>query len=212
MRNFPMTPTDTQRIVQLEAENAKLRAEVARLKPPPRVLRLGDPFSPPDTVQTAQLTRIVLARFPILHPDNVHLDPLPMDKYVPMVRAGMIYLASLARMRGKVCRVRSYMDWLLLANIHLNQVGTSPSTLLGSSLFVAAIATNEVPYSPPRLWPQTADMGVEVGACGSPATNRWLALLSGSDFDPSLIVEPPAPLHAPRQVYETAGHTNWRAE
>jgi hypothetical protein len=134
-----------------------------------------------------------------------------MDKFVPMVRAGMIYLASLSRTKGKVCRTRSYMDWLLLANIHLSQIGTSPSTLLGSSLFVAAVCSNEIPFSPPRLWPQTADIGVEVGVGGSPATNRWLAILAGGDFD-SLIIEPAAPLHAPRQHHEMAGATNWRVE
>jgi hypothetical protein len=135
-----------------------------------------------------------------------------MDKYVEMTRSGLIFLASLSRMKGRVCTRRSYMDWLLLANIHLNQIGVSPSTLLGSSLFCAAICSNEIPFSPPRLWPQTADIGVEVGVGGSPARNRWLGLLSGSDFDSTLVIEPDRPLHSPLSEHELLRRGEWRNE
>jgi hypothetical protein len=89
---------------------------------------------------------------------------------------------------------------------------SSPRRVSPSSLFVAAVATNEVPYSHPRSWPTTADLGVTVGASGTAATNKWLAILAGGDFDSSLIVERDHTLHSPRQPYETMGHTNWREE
>jgi hypothetical protein len=207
----PVTQNE-QRIAALEAENARLRSEVERLKPAPRVVKIDGPFMPPDLEQTERLTRIVLTKYPMLHPDSVRLDPIPMDKYIPMVRSGLIYLASLARMRGKVSRDKQYFDWLLRAGDHINQLGISPAPY-GSSLFVAAIATNEVPYSHPRGWPTTADLGVTIGTAGAPAANRWLGILSGSaDFDSSLAIEPDHVLHAPRQAHEVMGHTNWRVE
>jgi hypothetical protein len=162
-------------IAALEAENAKLRAEVERLRPPPRVIKIDGAFCAPDLEQTERLTARVLQKYPMLHPDAVRLDPIGMDAYIPMVRSGMIYLASLARMKGKVNRERSFFDWILLATDHLNRIGVSPASL-GSSLFVAAIASNEVPYSHPRGWPTTADLGVTVGAAGTAATNRWLGI------------------------------------
>jgi hypothetical protein len=57
-------------------------------------------------------------------------------------------------------------------------------------------------------------MGVFIGVRSESyvATNRWLTLLSGADLDPTLAIEPPAPLHAPRQQREMAGHVNWRVE
>jgi hypothetical protein len=101
---------------------------------------------------------------------------------------------------------------LYLCSDHLNSISCYPTTVRGSALFVAAIASNDVPYSPPRLWPQVADMGVIIGVRSEsyPATNRWLALLVGGDLDPSLVVEPPRPLHAPRQPFEVM--KDWRGE
>src|SRR6516162_3120222 len=95
-------------IAALEAENAKLRAEVERLRPPPRVIKIDGAFCAPDLEQTERLTARVLQKYPMLHPDAVRLDPIGMDAYIPMVRSGMIYLASLARMKGKVNRERSF--------------------------------------------------------------------------------------------------------
>jgi hypothetical protein len=117
-------------------------------------------------------------------------------------------------MRSAVAREKHYMDWLYRCSDHLNAISWHPATVRGSSLMVAAIATNEVPFSPPRLWPQVADLGVAVGPARDRyvASNRWLTLLAGDDFDPSLVIEPPKPLHAPRQPYEIMGHTNWREE
>jgi hypothetical protein len=113
--------------------------------------------------------------------------------------------------KGKVNRERSFFDWILLAADHLNRIGVSPAPL-GSSLFVAAVASNEICYSHPRAWPTRADLGLTIGAAGAAATNRWLGILSGSDFDSSLAIEPEHVLHAPRQAHEVMGHTNWREE
>jgi hypothetical protein len=80
---------DAQRVAILEAEVQRLRSELAAVRPQPRVVKLDSPFAPPDIIQTAQLVRITLARFPMLHPDAVRLDPIPMDAYIPMVRSGL---------------------------------------------------------------------------------------------------------------------------
>jgi hypothetical protein len=193
-----------RRIVELEGE-------LQRLRPPPRVIKVDGPFAAPDLEQVEKLVRRVLAKYPTLDPDRTR-DPIQFGDYVPMVRSGMVYLASLYRTRGKVARERSYLDWLYLCGDHLNAVSCHPTTVRGSSLFVAAIASNDVPYSPPRLWPQAADMGVAVGPGRDryAASNRWLTLLAGGDFDSSLIVEPPQPRHAPLQPFEIM--KDWRRE
>jgi hypothetical protein len=57
-----MTPTDTQRLIALEAENAKLRGEIERLKPAPVVAKLGGAFVMPDEEQCEKLIHRVHAR------------------------------------------------------------------------------------------------------------------------------------------------------
>jgi hypothetical protein len=62
----------------------------------------------------------------------------------------------------------------------------------------ACIGAADVPYSPPRLWPH-AEVGLMVGVTRDsyPGSNKWLSILSGGDFDTSLIIEPPPLRHAP---------------
>jgi hypothetical protein len=212
-----MTPTDTQRLIALEAENARLRSEVERLKPAPRVLRIGDPFSLPSEEQVERLIRRVFAKHPILRPVNNHPYPggdIGEDEFTKMVRASMQFVASLYRTRGATNRTKSYLDWLLSARDHLTTVGCGMTTIRGPALYVGCLCANDVPVSPPRLWPQ-CEIGLSIGPGSGrySASNKWLALLGGSDPDPSLIIEPPAAtLHSPRTQFEAMGHVNWRQQ
>jgi hypothetical protein len=191
-----MTPNEV-RIASLEAENARLRAEVERLRPPPRVVKIDGPFMPPSIEQVERLVKIVLAKYPMLDPATTR-DPIPRDEFVRQVRSGMVYLGTLHRTRGKTNSARAYVDWLYLAGDHLVKVACQPSDIRGSSLMVAAVASADVPYSPPHLFPRIANLGVIVGVQNESyaASNRWLGLLSGSDFDPRLVVELSVLLHA----------------
>jgi hypothetical protein len=130
-----------------------------------------------------------------------------------MVRAGMLFVASLHRTRGEVMRTHSSLDWLYRAGDHLNSVGHPQTILRGASVFVAVIASGDVYFSPPSLYPQS-DFGLIVGQCHNsfPATNKWLSVLAG-EFDPKLVFEPTplrhAPLPPPVHIAPTA---DWRSE
>jgi hypothetical protein len=67
--------------------------------------------------------------------------------------------------------------------------------------------------SPPRLWP-FCEMGLLIGQRRDsyPASNKWLTLLAGGDFDGSLIVEPAPLRHAPPPAVNIAPLANWRSE
>jgi hypothetical protein len=207
---------DAARIAALEAENASLRAQIERLQPPRRVITIGGPFCPPTTEQMEKLAARVLAQYPMLRPDpdTKYRGGIAPAEFVEMCRSALVYLGSLYRLRGAVAREKSYMDWLLLAGDHLNAVGCSPTTLRGSSLMVAAIAAGDICYSPPRLWPVTADIGVAIGPASNryTASNKWLALGAGGDLDQSLIIESPQLRHAPLSEFEIMRRGNWRNE
>jgi hypothetical protein len=84
----------------------------------------------------------------------------------------------------------------------------------GSSFFTACICAADVPFSAPRMWP-SAEIGLMTGMTrGSyPASNRWMNILAGGDFDPNLVVEPSPLRHAPLPppVNLTPG-LGWRSE
>jgi hypothetical protein len=117
-----MTDDLTTRMAILETENATLRAEIERLKPPPRVVKLDGPFALPDLEQVERLTRRVLERYPILRGDIERtFDPGRIEPaaYVKMVRASLRYVGTLHRTRGAVAR-REYLGWLLGCHDHQN--------------------------------------------------------------------------------------------
>jgi hypothetical protein len=195
-----MTDDATTRLATLEAENFALRSELERLKPPPRVVKLGGPFALPDLEQTERLVRRVFEKYPILRGDIERtFDPgrIEPEKYVTMVRASLGYIGTLHRTRGAVAR-REYLGWLLEAGHALTATGYPHTDIRGSSFFVACIAAGDVPYSPPRLWPH-AEVGLMVGMTRDSyaASNRWLSILAGGDFDAALIIGPAPLRHAP---------------
>jgi hypothetical protein len=207
---------DKTRLATLEAENAQLRAEVARLKPPPRVVKLDGPFALPSLDQTECLVRRVFEKYPILRGDIERTyDPgrLEPEKYVTMVRASLGYIGTLHRTRGAVAR-REYLGWLLEAGHALTAAGYPHTDIRGSSFFTACICAGDVYYSPPRLWPH-AEVGLMVGLTRDSyaASNKWLSLLAGGDFDASLVIEPPPLRHAPLPPpVNLAPNANWRNE
>jgi hypothetical protein len=170
------------------------------LKPPPRVVKLDGPFALPSLEQTECLVRRVFEQYPILRGDIERaFDPgriEPAD-YVKMVRGSLAYIGTLHRTRGAVAR-REYLGWLLEAGHALTGAGYPHTDIRGSSFFVACIAAGDVPHSPPRLWPM-AEVGLMVGLTRDSyaASNRWMNLLAGGDFDPRLVVEPLTLRHAP---------------
>jgi hypothetical protein len=156
-----MSDDATARLAALETENAALRAEIERLKPPPRVVKLGGPFALPDLDQTERLVQRVLDRYPNLYgyADRSSIAP---GEFVRMVRGAMLYIASLHRLRGEVARTHSSLDWLYKAGDYLNSVGHPQTILRGGSVFVAVVASGDVCFSPPSLYPQS-DFGLLVG-------------------------------------------------
>jgi hypothetical protein len=119
-----MSDDNADRIAELERENAALRSEIERMRPPPRVLKVDGPFMAPDIEQTEKLVRRVLAKYPVLRPDD---DPyrggIQSDEFVKMVRASLLFAGSLYRTRGAVNRQKSGLDWLYSAADYLNSVG-----------------------------------------------------------------------------------------
>jgi hypothetical protein len=114
-RMFQMND-DAARIAQLEREVERLREELARHRPAPRVVKVDGSFMGTDLEQTERLVRRVLAKYPILDPDRTR-DPIPRGDSIPMVRSGMIYLASLRRTKGKVNREKMHLDCCICAAI-----------------------------------------------------------------------------------------------
>jgi hypothetical protein len=203
---------DADRLAELERENVQLRAELARFKPKPRVVTLDGPFELPTLGETERLVRRVLERYPNLYgyTDRAAIEAV---EFTRMVRGGMLYIASLHRLRGEVLRTHSSLDWLYKAGDYLNSVGHPQTVLRGASVFVAVIASGDVCFSPPSLYPQS-DFGLIVGQRHNsfPATNKWLAILSGGDFDSSLVIEPPTLRHAPLPPVNISPSGDWRRE
>jgi hypothetical protein len=182
---------DDARLATLENENAQLRSELDRLRPPPRVVKVDGSFCLPTLEQVECLVSRVFAQYPILRID-VDRGAIELADYVKMVRATMAYAATLHRMRGAVLKTRDYLSWLFEARDALTRSGYSHTDIRGSSFLVGCIATNDIPHLPPRMWPHV-EVGLLIGIRRDsyPATNRWLNILAGGDFDPKLIVEPP---------------------
>jgi hypothetical protein len=205
-----MTPTDTQRLIALEAENARLRSELERYKPQPVIARPDGPFVLPTEEMVEKLIGRVHRRYPNLRAD-VERD-IKADDYTKMVHGALRYIGTLSRMKAAVHRQRDYLDWCYATDDYLNGIGKSGTTR-GSSFFTACICAGDVCFTPPAMWPQVRDVGLLIGhrTDSYAATNKWLSVVAGS-FNEALVIPPPAPLHAPRQQHEMAGHVNWRQQ
>jgi hypothetical protein len=145
-----MTDDTAGRMAQLETENATLRAELERLRPPPRVIKLDGPFALPTLEQVERLVDRVFSQFPMLRADIERTyDPgrIEHSAYVKMVRASLAYIGTLHRTRGAVAR-REYLGWLLEAGHALTGAGYPHTDIRGSSFFVACIAAGDVPPLP----------------------------------------------------------------
>jgi hypothetical protein len=205
-----MTDDAETRIAELERENRELRGELVKLRPPPRVIPPDGPFALPDLDQTERLTRRVLERYPNLY-GYADRNSIAAHEFVRMVRGGMLYVASLHRLRGEVMRTHSSLDWLCKAGDYLNIAGHPQTVLRGGSVFVAVIASGDVCFSPPSLYP-LSDFGLLVGQRHNSfaATNRWLSVMAG-EFDPKLVIEPPTLRHSPLPPpMNLAPKTAWR--
>jgi hypothetical protein len=176
------------------------------------VIRPDGPFALPDLDQTERLVRRVLDRYPGLY-GYADRGSIAADEFVRMVRGAMLYIASLHRLRGEVMRTHSSLDWLYKAGDYLVSVGHSQTILRGGSVFVAVVASGDICFSPPSLYPQS-DFGLIVGQRHNSfaATNKWLNILSGGDFDSSLVIEPTPLRHAPLPLINISPGANWRSE
>jgi hypothetical protein len=175
------------RIDDLERENAALRAELARLRPPPpEPARLDGPFQLPSARQMTRLIEAVLLQYPVLR------DPRIDDaEFLHMTASAFRFLSTLPRTPGKLDLRYDLMSWNGHAADAFRAAGKS-CTLRGPALHIAAIAAGDIPYLPPRLFPSAGFgvclLGVTRGSLG--ATNAWLRVLE-HHFDERLIIEPP---------------------
>jgi hypothetical protein len=182
---------DADRMAELERENVQLRAELARLRPPPRVIRVDGSFCLPSLEQVECLVGRVFAQYPNLSRD-VDCGSIAADDFAKMVRATMAYAATLHRMRGAVLKTRDGLSWMFEARDALTRAGYHYTDIRGTSFLVGCIAANDIPHLPPQMFPHV-EVGLLIGIRRDsyPATNRWLNILAGGDFDTSLIIEPP---------------------
>jgi hypothetical protein len=204
--------SDAARIAELELEVTRLRGELVRYKPAPIVLKPDGPFSLPTEEQVERLIARVLAKYPMLRPET-RLDRIEPGEFIKMVRSSLRYIGTLYRLRGAVDRRVAYLDRLWAAGDFATLNG-GYSTIRGSSFMVAAIASGDVCFSPPSLWPTTADVGLALGPTSGSysASNKWLNTLTGQ-FDPSLVIEPPQPLHASAPpVVDIGRNIGWRQQ
>jgi hypothetical protein len=205
---------DTGRIAALEAENFALRSELERLRPPPRVVKVDGSFCLPTLEQVECLVGRVFAQYPNLRCD-VDRGAIELVDFVKMVRATLAYVGTLHRMRGTVLKTRDYLSWMFEARDELTRSGYSHTDIRGSSFLVGCIAANDIPHLPPKLWPHV-EVGLLIGIRRDsyPATNRWLNILAGGDFDTRLIIEPPPgrTFNPIGKVFDLTPNANWRSE
>jgi hypothetical protein len=202
---------DAERLSALENENVQLRAELARLRPQPRVVKVDGAYCLPSLEQVECLVGRVFAQYPNLRCD-VDRGAIELADFAKMVRATMAYFGTLHRMRGAVLKTRDYLSWIFEARDELTRSGYSHTTdIRGSSFLVGCIAANDIPHLPPRMWPH-CEVGLLIGIRRDsyPATNRWLNILAGGDFDPKLIVQPPAgrTFHPVSKVFDLSPPVN----
>jgi hypothetical protein len=199
-----------QRIVALEAEVARLRAELARYKPQPIVAKADGPFVLPTEDIVEKLVSRVFQKYPNLRAD-VDRD-ITRDDYVRMVHGAPRYIGTLQRMKSAVHRQRDYLDWCYAADDYLNGIGKSGTTR-GSSFLTACICAGDVCYSPPAMWPRVKEVGLIIGHRTNcyQATNAWLRI-AAADFNEALVIQPAQTLHAPLSQHEIVQRGNWRNE
>jgi hypothetical protein len=175
------------RIAELERENAALRLELDRLKPPPpEPAKLDGPFQLASALQMEKLVGAVLARYPSLRDRNID-----DAEFVKMVMTGFRFLSGLPRTPGRLDLRHDLLSWFSYAAEALRTLG-QPCSLRGSALHVAAICAGDIPFLPVRLFPSTG-FGVcllGIGKDTRPATNAWLRILDHR-FDERLVIEPP---------------------
>ena len=184
-------------VAAIEFENERLRRELALPKAAPRVLSVDGPFMLPTLEQVGRLVDICLGKFPHLRPSDID-DEL----FTKMVRAALCFIGALPRMKKAVDKNRDCLSWLRACNDYLNVNSPASSGVRGSSLYIAALVSNDVYVSSPSIWP-TCDIGLVAVGIGDrnsyKATNQWLRVLQDGRFDhPRLIVERPRPLHEDR--------------
>jgi hypothetical protein len=204
--------SDADKIAALEGEVARLRAELSRFKPAPVVVKVDSAFVLPDEETVERLIHRVHARYPIFKRDIERGDITPGD-FVKMTRGALKYISTLYRLRGAADRRISYLDRIYAASDFLSLAGFGYSTIRGASYMVAVIASGDTCYSPPAMWPTTADVGLALGPTSGSyvASNRWLNTLAGN-FDDSLIIQPPQTLHSPLSEFELLKRGGWREE
>jgi hypothetical protein len=110
---------DDDRLAELERENVQLRAELARLKPPPpEPARLDGPFRMPDASQMARLIAAVLIRYPTLRDRNID-----DAKLLKMVTTAFRFLSGLPRTPGKLDLRHDLLSWCAYAGDALRAAG-----------------------------------------------------------------------------------------
>jgi hypothetical protein len=170
-----MTTDDADRLAELERENETLRAEIARLKPPPpEPARIDGPFRMPTPLQMERLIAAVLIRYPSLR------DPrIADDEFRQMTTSAFRFLSGLQRTPGRLDSQHDLLTWFAYATDALQAIGQPCKSLRGSSLHVAAIGAGDIPFLPPRLFPQCGFGICRLGVMRDTRapTNRWLKVL-----------------------------------
>jgi hypothetical protein len=114
-----MSDNDVDRLATLEAENVALRAELARLRPPPpEQARIDGPFRPPTAQQMERLIAAVFIRYPGLRDRSI--DAAEFHK---MVTTAFRFLSLLPRTPGRLDLRYDLLSWYGHASEALRTLG-----------------------------------------------------------------------------------------
>jgi hypothetical protein len=178
----------TATLAELEIENARLRAEIDRLRPPPPPpATLAGPFQLPSRKQLQQLVTITLNRFACLRPRDRDID----DDFLAAVEAALRFLGAVTRLpEGQLDNWQE--RWQDRCRQWLNR--NPPNTPFDFySFHVAVIAAGDIDFADPALvgFGGTISFGLTESGIGRAARNSWLTILERGQ----IIRQPVPPKH-----------------
>jgi hypothetical protein len=166
------------RIASLEAENAALRAELARLRPPPVPAAVSD-LDGPTTISTVK-NRIILPTRDELY----RLEEMVYRAY-PKLKAGgdsnsfraAFFRLTYTRRAERLDAKRSLDWWVDQAEDWLKAQNYYPSRPADQSFVAACVAMGDIAFSTPAKFPS-----MSLGLTGLPQfealPGRWRAMLA----------------------------------